>query len=241
MEAVKPLNPQQARFVDEYLKSRKGKASAIEAGYSPKTAAVKASQLLKHPEIRRALGLSQLPVVNSRVPAVNQLTPVPRRAAKGRPPMEPTAEITDRVCEPISRGLFLTQAARLAGISTDTIARWKKKGAEGIEPFRTFFERLEEAELKGEEALLRIWREAAPEDWRAARELLAKRYPQRWSDHAARAAVFGVDGNGLSPGVPSFNITIHLEEPPGGWFPKKAIDVTSTPLEPVKDPNSALN
>ena len=245
----RPLNSQQDRFVVEYLKSHSGKASAIAAGYSPKTAAVKASQLLKHREIRRALGLSEIPVVNS--PArVNQLTPEPARSSKGRPPMEPTAEITDRVYESVSRGLFLTQAARLAGVSTDTIARWKKKGAEGIEPFRTFFERLEEAELRGEEALLRIWRDAAPADWRAAREMLAKRFPERWSDHAGRLAVLGRDGDGTNRG-PIFNIHIHLEadECEQHWKEQArlrrlapaapAIDVTPPANE--SDPDPSLN
>src|SRR5208337_4285053 len=59
---------------------------------------------------------------------------------------------------------------------------------------------------------------AAPQEWRAAKELLAKRYPERWSDHAARVAVLGPEDHGSA--VTAFAITIHLGEPPGGWYPQ---------------------
>lgn len=45
------LNPKHARFVDEYLKDLNATQAAIRAGYSPKTAGVQGSTLLKNPNI----------------------------------------------------------------------------------------------------------------------------------------------------------------------------------------------
>lgn len=42
------INPQQARFGEEYLLDLDGKAAAIRSGYSPKGAAVAANRLLNH-------------------------------------------------------------------------------------------------------------------------------------------------------------------------------------------------
>jgi hypothetical protein len=39
---------------------------------------------------------------------------------------------------------------------------------------------LHQAELDCEAALVKKWHDAAPDDWRAARDLLARRFPDRW-------------------------------------------------------------
>lgn len=49
------LNQREKAFILEYLISYEGKASAIKAGYSPKTAVVKASQLLAKPKIKAVI------------------------------------------------------------------------------------------------------------------------------------------------------------------------------------------
>src|SRR5208282_5119583 len=49
------LTLKQARFLEEYLVDLNGKAAAIRAGYSPKSAEVQASQLLRNSKIRVAL------------------------------------------------------------------------------------------------------------------------------------------------------------------------------------------
>jgi phage terminase small subunit len=49
------LNPKQARFVAEYLIDLNGKQAAIRAGYSPKSAEVQASQLLRNPKVAEAV------------------------------------------------------------------------------------------------------------------------------------------------------------------------------------------
>jgi len=83
---------------------------------------------------------------------------------------------------------------------------------------------------------------AGDDDWRATAQFLGRRFPERWSDHAGRLAVFGADepGAGLQP---AFQITIHLSHEEGGdvSLPTTgrlpAIDVTPRE-QPPKDRNS---
>src|SRR5215469_1569992 len=49
------LTPKQSRFVEEYLVDLNGKQAAIRAGYSPKTAEVQASRLLRYAQVQAAL------------------------------------------------------------------------------------------------------------------------------------------------------------------------------------------
>ncbi len=46
------LNPKQKKFVEEYLTIGNGKAAAVAAGYSPKSAESQASRLLSMPEVQ---------------------------------------------------------------------------------------------------------------------------------------------------------------------------------------------
>ncbi len=118
-------------------------------------------------------------------------------------------------------------------MSRDALEQWRKKGERGLQPYASFLKAYEQAELECEETLIRIWKEAAPSDWRAAKEMLSKRFPARWSEHAARLAAEDPQRNGLA--FTAFNITIHLEEPPGGWFPKRAAaQVTPAQLDALK-------
>ena len=49
------LNPKQKRFVEEYLIDLNGRQAAIRAGYSPKTADVQASRLLRNAKVQKAI------------------------------------------------------------------------------------------------------------------------------------------------------------------------------------------
>jgi phage terminase small subunit len=49
------LTPKQGRFVEEYLVDLNGKQAAIRAGYSPKTAEVQASRMLRYAQVQLAL------------------------------------------------------------------------------------------------------------------------------------------------------------------------------------------
>ena len=147
--------------------------------------------------------------------------PVVKKNKGGRPKgsgIKLTPETQRTILGAVRAGNFLTVASNLAGIDPDTLAGWIKKGEKGVEPYASFVKEFRRAEIEGEVTLVALWKRAAPEDWRAAKELLAKRYPERWSDHAARLAVLGPEGDGQA-GV-EFRIEIHLGGPPGGWSPQ---------------------
>jgi hypothetical protein len=125
----------------------------------------------------------------------------------GRPSLL-TAQTQRRICDGISKGLFIAQAAKLAGVSPDAVESWRTKGSEGVEPYKSFVEAFERAELECEAMLVERWKALAPEDWRACKEFLAKRFPARWSDHASRVAVLGNSEIGRGSGP---NVIIHME------------------------------
>ena len=52
---LRPLSPRENNFVGEYLIDLHGTKAAIRAGYSPRTAAVQASDLLKRPNVIAAI------------------------------------------------------------------------------------------------------------------------------------------------------------------------------------------
>ena len=54
-DPITGLNPKQAQFVQEYLIDLNGTQAAIRAGYSPRTAGVKATQLLKEVNVQAVL------------------------------------------------------------------------------------------------------------------------------------------------------------------------------------------
>lgn len=93
-----------------------------------------------------------------------------------------TPETQSRICELIEDGNYARVAAEAAGISESTFYSWLEQGKEARSgKYREFLESVTRAEAASEQKLLAIWRSAAPQDWRAARDLLARRFPERWA------------------------------------------------------------
>jgi len=96
-------------------------------------------------------------------------------------PSKLTDDVQAKVCEAIRAGSHHEGAARHAGISKATFFRWldlgkQRKGARYV----AFAEAVERAENDMELALVAFWRKAAMKDWKAARGLLERRFPDRW-------------------------------------------------------------
>lgn len=93
-----------------------------------------------------------------------------------------TKELCDTICENIRRGNYISTSCRAVGISTSTYSRWKKKGKQGIEPYKTFLERTDEAEAKGEMACLEVIYNNAIENgnWLSSAWILERKYPNRY-------------------------------------------------------------
>jgi transposase len=117
-----------------------------------------------------------------------------------------TPKVRDAICEAVRAGNYLKVAASAGGVTEQTIHNWIARGRdekarveEGHTPrkieavFLDFFEHLTRAEDQAEADAVRIWREQMPDDWRAAKEYLARRFGERWGDKQ-RVEMTGKDG-----------------------------------------------
>ena len=101
-------------------------------------------------------------------------------------------------------GNYFEVACELAGISATTGYAWLAIG-EGRTPndtttsdkmFREFSDAVRTANAKVENSSIVHWRTAFKNDWRAAAEYLARRFPERWKK-VERQEVTGADGGAI--------------------------------------------
>lgn len=117
-----------------------------------------------------------------------------KKRPRGRP-TSLTAEVKRQLLQAVSGGSYYNVACRYAGVSYSAFRQWIRRGEREIERvgqstrrsvrgreriFVEFVEELKQAEAQGEVAVVLYWRTQSMEDWRAARDFLARRYPQRW-------------------------------------------------------------
>lgn len=155
-------------------------------------------------------------------------TPEPADAAVGPGLGRPTILPEKRalILQLVKAGNHYSTAIRAAGIGESTFYQWKQKGHAELDrlaldvdpetgeppqpnPMRTayaqFVEELLRAEHEAEARLVALWTGAAVEDWRAARDFLARRFPERWKDQS-KVELAG------SPGQPvSVAVAVELE------------------------------
>jgi transposase len=106
-----------------------------------------------------------------------------------RGPGAPSALTDERekvILETIRVGATFTAAARLAGVSVDTIHEWRRRGA-GAHPTRPATPRLarfaravDEALGQAEQVIVERIHVASVEDWRAGAWLLERRHPDAY-------------------------------------------------------------
>ena len=82
----------------------------------------------------------------------------------------------------IEDGLPLKHAAMLAGISYDTLNRWRKCGEPEYAPieFRNFCKALRRSEAVAVQNLVKLVHGAGTTDWRAASWMLERRFPEEF-------------------------------------------------------------
>lgn len=100
-----------------------------------------------------------------------------RTRKRGRP-CSLTPEVQSVLLKAVERGLPLKESASLAGVSYDTLNRWRNSGeAEDAPPvFRNFYNALYQAQAVAVDTLVSQIQSAARKDWKAAAWLL-----ERWS------------------------------------------------------------
>jgi hypothetical protein len=119
--------------------------------------------------------------------------PPARRPEQGRPTLL-TPELADRIVQVVSAGNYLKTAAQFAGVGQSTLMGWLARGRaaagqvqQGYDvgeeelPFLDFLERVTQAETVAEVSAVTHWRRAFPEDWRSARDYLARKRPEQWA------------------------------------------------------------
>lgn len=112
----------------------------------------------------------------------------------------------------IRAGNYVTVACRMAGIGERTFYDWRayalnigkridEAEEQGLEveltdeetEYLTWWKEVQLAEAEAEVRLVTQWASAASTDWRAARDLLARRHPDRWREQTA-TELTGKDG-----------------------------------------------
>jgi transposase len=118
-----------------------------------------------------------------------------------------TEEVQTQFTGLIAQGIFVRQACEFVGISEQTIYNWMARGSAEIlrlendpkarpikkeAPYVSFFQQVKKAENTSEIRSVTQWQNAIKDgDWRAAKDFLARRFPDRWSP---RIEITGAEG-----------------------------------------------
>jgi transposase len=111
----------------------------------------------------------------------------------GGRPSRLTPEVSARIVEVVRAGNYLTVAAQFAGVGISTLQGWLARGrkaaaaldaGEEIPPeerrYLEFLAAVSQAEVHAEVLAATAWRSMVTQDWRAARDYLRYRVPDRW-------------------------------------------------------------
>jgi hypothetical protein len=115
-------------------------------------------------------------------------------------PTKMTPERIKAVLNAIELGAPFRHAAWYAGISEDTLARWRKKSAANADSIK-------EAEAKALIGRLARIRKAEDDHWQAAAWWAERRYPQEFGKTVQEQQITGKDGAPL---------VVHLNSRPDG-------------------------
>ena len=100
---------------------------------------------------------------------------------RGRP-SKLTQGVRDKLIQAIKAGNYLNAACDYAGIDYSNFRRWMQRGESQTKgEFRDFRDAINAAESEVEVRVVALWQKNISEDWRAAENFLAKRFPERWS------------------------------------------------------------
>src|SRR5262245_5709675 len=96
-------------------------------------------------------------------------------------PCKLTPEVRERLCTAIRAGNYYEAAAAYASITYGSLRKWIQKGrAARRGKYFAFLQAIKKAEADAEATVVAQWRQQIPENWQAARDFLARRFPRRW-------------------------------------------------------------
>ncbi len=129
-----------------------------------------------------------------------------------------TEEVQGEFTRLIAQGMFVRQACGFIGVSEQTIYNWMARGSAEVlrlennprskvltkeKPLVDFFKAVRKAETQAEVRSVTQWQNAIRDgDWRAAKDFLARRFPDRWSP---RIEITGAEG---APVQVSMNVDV---------------------------------
>lgn len=132
-----------------------------------------------------------------------------KRTSTGRPPGRPskfTPERRAEILEELREGAHYEDAAAFAGISYQTFQNWRLRGekaalmrerelelAEVDVEYLEFFEAITRAQMEAARKARKGWIKFFDEDWKACRDFLARRYPERWGPTMALTSESAID------------------------------------------------
>lgn len=100
-------------------------------------------------------------------------------------PSKFTPETKKKLLDAIRMGNYREPSCNYAGISVSTFYAWLQKGRRQKKgQFVEFLEAVTRAEAEAEVRMVAQWQAQIPKDWRAARDFLARRFPERWGSKA---------------------------------------------------------
>jgi hypothetical protein len=112
-----------------------------------------------------------------------------------------TAQVQDRICNAIRAGNYYEAACKYAGISRQTFWNWLERGGKARSgKFKDFYEAVKQAEAEAEVRIVAQWQKSIPESWQAARDFLARRFPERWGPKE-KHELTGKDGGAIKQEV----------------------------------------
>ncbi|MGI6625531.1 MAG: hypothetical protein ACOX57_08950 [Limnochordia bacterium] len=149
-------------------------------------------------------------------------------------PSKFTPKTRKKLLDAIRMGNYREPSCSYAGISVSTFYAWLDKGKRQKKgQFVEFLEAVAQAEAEAEVRMIAQWQAHIPRDWRAARDFLARRYPERWG---LRARV-GLDHGGEMTHVHEANsITEQLIADPDFLT---AIQIAADQIEEKRKRNNA--
>jgi len=90
-------------------------------------------------------------------------------------------QIQERLLQAIRLGAFIEHACYYAGINSSTFRQWRQKATEGIEPYKSFWIRINEAESEAiMRRLARIENAGKEGSWQADAWYLERKYPDKF-------------------------------------------------------------
>lgn len=136
----------------------------------------------------------------------------------GRPvgrPTKLTPDVHERIVAAVRAGNYWHVAAEYAGVGERTLAEWRARGAEIDEDVQRISDAggevwlsdweiavwnlhcdLMKADAEMEVRIVTQWANQVGDDWRAGKELLARRHPDRWRERTS------MELGGIPDGIP---------------------------------------